>query len=97
MEILFLTRTAGIYKSAGLPNASGTFVASTYKGSSSIAQSVSGAFSGSYSFSMSYANAGSVKNTWGEIAMSLKNSNSIYGNSDTVQPPALKVRYYIKF
>lgn len=32
-----------------------------------------------------------------EIFLNLSKSNSIYGNSDTVQPPTLTIRYIVKY
>jgi len=85
--------TAGTNKSAGLPNITGSWspVESTY-----IDGTYSGAFgktSGSTTrnYSRDYTGAGSPSFTF-----DASRSSSIYGNSTTVQPPALTMRYVIK-
>lgn len=71
---------------AGLPNITGSFVA-VYQGNP-----VSGAFS-----SMSGGHT-KAKTDWDgqTILFDASRSSSIYGNSTTVQPPAVTVRYLIK-
>ena len=77
---------AGTVIEAGLPNITGTFVA-VFKGNP-----VSGAFS---SKSGGHTKA---KTDWDgqTILFDASRSSSIYGNSTTVQPPAVTVRYFIK-
>ena len=86
--------TAGTYKEAGLPNIEGTFYAGkTYHGGTTA----DGVF---YT-----KNEGSPSNGYaaGENASSIKTyfnasrSSSIYGNSNTVQPPAYTAKIYICF
>ncbi len=81
--------TAGGYKEPGLPNIEGTFTA--FGGNTSL---VSEAF-----------NIEGVNNdvpfsgsTWktSHLSFSAARSNSIYGNSDTVQPPAAVLRPFIR-
>lgn len=80
--------TAGTVKSAGLPNITGTF--NTYTWSTTA----SGAFTGTANDGNSNA-SGTGK--YVKFTFSAKNSNSIYGASTTVQPPAVTMRYYIKY
>lgn len=85
--------TAGTVKSAGLPEIQGDIAAPTLDNISNAFAAWSGD-----------ANAASkTKNAqWGEyenkmVSFSAKRYNSIYGNSTTVQPPAVTMRYYIKY
>lgn len=77
---------AGTVIKAGLPNITGTFVA-VYQGNP-----VSGAFS---SKSGGHTKA---RTDWDgqTILFDASRSSSIYGNSTTVQPPAVTVKYFIK-
>ena len=81
--------TAGTTKAAGLPNITG-----------SIRQIVSwnssprGAISWSYSGACEVSGGG---HSFGVLSFDASKSNDIYGNSTTVQPPAVTVRYIIKY
>ena len=84
--------TAVTYKAAGLPNIEGNFGVQndkfiTYGGAFSV-----------YANSQRYTNgiyAGDV--AAGRLRFRASDANSIYGNSTTVQPPALCVNICIKF
>lgn len=78
--------TAGTVKSAGLPNIYGTFA--------SIDVDATDAFLSIGK--RGYVNQGSGVNTYTK-EFSASRSSSIYGSSNTVQPPALTMRYYIKY
>ena len=83
--------TSGTEKEAGLPNITGTFYHDT-----NATLSLSGAF-----FSYTRGSSINLKNddankSSGYISFDASKSNSIYGNSDTVQPPALTMVYIIK-
>ena len=89
--------TVGTVKNAGLPNISGEFsfggaVGNTYDGAG-------GGFSGAFyparqlSGRLSYGSSGNSYNS----GFNASRSSSIYGNSSTVQPPALTMRYIIKY
>ena len=82
--------TSGEEKEAGLPNITGSFVPWAYQNS----LSPSGAFSQSYTNVSAYDAYGANKGS--QINFNASQSNSIYGNSDTVQPPALTMVYIIK-
>lgn len=90
--------TAGTVKAAGLPNITGEAgygSASTngfYSGTSGYA---SGAFK--IGGSASSKASGGGDNNARRLGFDASGSNSIYGNSSTVQPPALTMRYYIKY
>ena len=78
---------------AGLPNITGTLEANTnYSGSPYAGTSFSGAF---YGITMSgtnyYLNGRSTGSGWLNTGFDASKSNSIYGKSNTVQPPALVV------
>lgn len=82
--------TSGTEKEAGLPNITGSFVPWAYQNS----LNPSGAFSQSYTNVSAYDEYGANKGS--QINFNASQSNSIYGNSDTVQPPALTMVYIIK-
>lgn len=83
--------TAGTVKSAGLPNIKGQWGLGAW-GSADV-------FSGA----STQNNAIKVKTAYldegmaGIISFDASKSNPIYGNSNTVQPPALTMRYIIKY
>lgn len=78
------------YLSAGLPNITGAF--GTMWGRNSTR---SGAL---YQYSSTSDKiGGSTSASYFTIGLDASKSNSIYGNSDTVQPPAIKVRVYTKY
>ena len=87
------------YLSAGLPNITGA-TTRTGLGISGTAATFSGAFLDSTTGSDS-AMQGGWDNTEGyfngKLNFKASNSNSIYGNSTTVQPPAIKVRVYTRY
>ena len=93
--------TAGTEKSAGLPNITGSFTIRGLDTNGTARQIVDGA---STAFSLSSAISGMVSaGVNGEndgsrtVNFSATNSNAIYGNSATVQPPAVTMRYIIKY
>ena len=80
-------------RNPGLPNITGKAGAPYSRDNANI----NGAFSCvSTGDAGGFAAASQYKNlTW--IDFDASRSNAIYGNNTTVQPPALTVRYYIKF
>lgn len=91
--------TSGTVKSAGLPNITGGIQFVSAEGSEFY--SANGAFMDSPKTS---ANAGRLGTTISAdyktlsgINLNASKSNSIYGNSTTVQPPALTMQYIIKY
>jgi len=85
--------TSGTEKSAGLPNITGKFrkASTSFNG----ANYADGAFSWSYD-GASVAGAGE-RNGAGDMQFSASSSNTIYGNSATVQPPALTALPLIRY
>ena len=83
--------TGGNTISAGLPNITGTatWEKSGYGDSSVESSGALSVTTSSGGFSESGGSAG--PNRKAEIVLDAKESNTIYGNSDTVQPPAIKV------
>ena len=75
------------YISAGLPNITGN--AYFYSG-------LSGA-NGAFAFHSHGGNAGSGAPASGDLEFNASYSNSIYGKSSTVQPPAVKTKFAIKY
>lgn len=92
--------TSGTKKTAGLPNIIGSF---TIRPSNSAADLV-GNWDGVFSRNTG-VNSGWVINTTTispqkpseEVNIDASRSSSIYGNSTTVQPPAVTMRYIIKY
>ena len=98
--------TAGTEKTAGLPNIDGGFTIGIYTNASvSLTPAVpytntSGAFHRSDSTTTTkYFTAGGnvTDNINHRVLFDASHSNSIYGNSTTVQPPALTMQYIIKY
>lgn len=88
--------TVGTVKSAGLPNITGSITSGYDYGA---VQGYYPKFSGVYSNSIGRGNAGwqgSTPNTF-DLYFNASISNSIYGNSTTVQPPALTLLPCIKY
>lgn len=86
---------AGQTKAAGLPEISGHTIIYQHTGWD---ESTNGAFTATSVDGGTTSNAGEVlnmKDTYFDFNAS--KSNSIYGSSDTVQPPALTMRYIIKY
>lgn len=86
--------TAGTYKEAGLPNITG--------GNLYITHSVSALGTGALfanSAKLGKAQLSTVEEGWreGMLSIDASRSNSIYGNSTTVQPPAYTAKIYICF
>ena len=86
--------TSGSYKSAGLPNITGTIALGNtcYLGAESKGVFVTNGISTIQSNSPM---GGSSQ--FNKVEFDASRSNSIYGNSDTVQPNSFTVRYVIKY
>ena len=85
--------TAGTAYAAGLPNITGTF----HLGSTG-SQNCEG--DGAFAINTAKTYSGDDNNgkkSGYQTTFAAKSSNSIYGASTTVQPPALTMRYYIKY
>ena len=95
--------TSGTVKAAGLPNITGSINPQLPTGTTSyvsLPTSAGGAFDNSSTGTRSYfSSAGTTsKSDWGWVTnFDASRSSSIYGNSTTVQPPALTMRYIIKY
>lgn len=93
--------TSGTVKSAGLPNITG-YAGKPYHGNEFPTDGpvdVSGAFSSAnVGVNAVRAADGAAGTSTARFSLSFdaSASNPIYGNSDTVQPPALTMRYYIQ-
>ena len=83
--------TAGSSISAGLPNITGS--------GSGVGNDNGSSFSGAFSLTgRNQYNIGGYNYSQGQgFTFKASNSNSIYGNSTTVQPPSKTVRYMIKY
>ena len=94
--------TSGSYKSAGLPNITGSlsgesvYASATPSNPSGLFDGADGAFSLSQQGAALQAGGGLVA-AYNDIHMNASRSSSIYGNSTTVQPNSFTVRYIIKY
>lgn len=79
----------GTSKDAGLPNITGEFYQDT-----NANDTVSGAFIYKFGERLNLANSQTA--TSGAVAFDASKSNSIYGNSNTVQPPSVCLAFIIK-
>lgn len=79
--------------SAGVPNITGGFGVHTY-----MAGSPTGAFTSEIYGNKTHSaiNTGDSYNFVG-IQLNASGLNNIYGNSDTVQPPAITTQYLVKY
>ena len=86
--------TAGTTKNAGLPNITGSInaIRSEYGSTPSGGGALSWTQTSAYSAQSGVSSSGGLG-----ITFNASNSNSIYGNSTTVQPPAITMRYIIKY
>ena len=84
--------TAGTVKSAGLPNITGTVTIQYYNPNDTPA----GAFS-TQTFTTERGRYSGTLYSYANVRFDASQSSSIYGNSTTVQPPALTMRYIIKY
>ena len=84
--------TSGTVKSAGLPNITGEFRAYSYSTGDG-----NGAFNSSVYTPNVLMGSTNQNLNWNSYTFDASRSNSIYGISTTVQPPALTMRYIIKY
>ena len=89
-------QVAGTVKEAGLPNITGQ--TNCCDGFYLHKITSTGALFATNRFSDNYSNSrySPFNNVYHAIAIDASKSNSIYGNSTTVQPPSVTVRYFIK-
>lgn len=85
--------TVGTVKAAGLPNITGTLSKMSLN---SVTPTASGAFTAADDGSSGYGYAG-YNHGFKKISFAAKSSSSIYGAATTVQPPAVTLRYIIKY
>ena len=96
-RVIWGSDSAG-YLSAGLPNITGYLKLTTVTAGPQLVQYSSGAFTNSGDIAGGYGHIDDASgNFYQDVNFSARNSNSIYGNSSTVQPPALKVRVYTRY
>lgn len=91
--------TSGTVKGAGLPNIQGLLAVGVLGASTWDVRTATGAFSTPSATSAQRLKSPGLetRTASGQIGFDASNSNSIYGNSTTVQPPALTMRYIIKY
>ena len=90
--------TSGTEKEAGLPNITGEAWIRVREGSSTAdsIEQTTGAFTRGSSHTLKRATAVADESATKSLKIDASLSNPIYGNSDTVQPPALTMVYIIK-
>lgn len=91
--------TSGTEKAAGLPNITGSYEA---RPMGSNAANIFAGFNGAFANSTTTNNGssmstGSANQQFSKTTFDASRSSSVYGNSTTVQPPALTMRYIIKY
>lgn len=87
--------TSGTTKTAGLPNITGSLWKSGEN--CGLFDGVSGAFGGTPFSTHPVANEAGTYTLYAKVDIDASRSSSIYGNSTTVQPPAVTMRYIIKY
>lgn len=92
--------TSGTVKSAGLPNITGSFHNDVYGYGKPAVRGASGAFyggdHGNMTKKVNYSEKDATQDDF-KCLFDASRSSSIYGKSTTVQPPALTMRYIIKY
>jgi hypothetical protein len=89
-----LDHTAGTTIAAGLPNITAEVDSVSWGGNASVVPTTSGAFSCDTSAADVGHSGTSYKQNGGVLSFDASASDSIYGNSDTVQPPAYVVNIF---
>lgn len=93
-KTLWGNTVAGVEKEAGLPNIVGHYV---MRPNLEYIVLIDGAFSQeAYNSSQKYAPVPSTATSSTKVTFDASGSNPIYGNAETVQPPAITVRMMIK-
>ena len=87
--------TVGTIKNAGLPNITGSGIMGESSNAWSSMPPVSGAIYRASNGANRYSGSKDADNDY--LAFDASRSNAIYGASSTVQPPALTMRFYIKY
>ena len=90
-------QVAGTVKEAGLPNITGQTDYTSFNRGGFRSYNHTGALFATNQFNGYHTNSSSSEGgLYHAIAIDASKSNSIYGNSTTVQPPSVTVRYFIK-
>jgi len=92
--------TAGTEKAAGLPNITGNFTGVYYEKGNTQYPDLATHYSGAMNITGNYFNGIDTANAnlrVGYGSLDASKSSAVYGKSDTVQPPAVTVRYFIKY
>lgn len=87
--------TSGTSKTAGLPNITGAFSVG-YSFNITTPNPTNNAFTPESAGSV-YSTGSNIVSGYGRAEFNASRSSSIYGNSTTVQPPALTMQYIIKY
>lgn len=94
-RVMWGGNVAGQYIEAGLPNITGSLLTSFRSTSRATSDVGDGALLASR-VGAAGESGGDNQSIW-NIDLNASRSNPIYGNSDTVQPPSLTTRWYIKY
>ena len=99
-KVIWGNATSGTVKDAGLPNITGDVWTSVASFARVVQKVGGGVFDDSGNTNISVSDdrtAGNGNGSYYTINFNASKSNAIYGNSTTVQPPALTMRYIIKY
>ena len=88
-----LRDSVGGYIEPGIPNITGTFTRNAFNSTVGRANEVSGVFT-STSSNGGHSGGGGTGNSYGTVTLDASVGSDIYGNGDTVQPPATQMYLY---
>lgn len=91
------SQTSGTEIPAGLPNLYGDFHGRKLRNGVEIHKSDNTLFKLTNENAEAVGLDFSTNSTWSKITFDASSYNPIYGNSDTVQPPAVTMKYLIKY
>lgn len=83
-------KTNSVFITAGTKSSQGAFQSMEYSASGSY-------FGGSYTNNPNWNITANGGEQYTQIKIKASDNNSIYGNSSTVQPPAITINFYIKY
>lgn len=89
--------TSGTVKSAGLPNITGSATFRNWQTGNHIVANSNGAFQREAGTENATIQSNTTQQAQDIVSFDASRSSAIYGNSTTVQPPALTMRYIIKY
>ena len=88
-----LRYSVGSYIEPGIPNITGTFTRNAFNSTVGRANEFSGVFTSTLS-NGGHSGGGGTSNSYGTVTLDASIGSDIYGNNDTVQPPATQMYLY---